>query len=177
MKKIVRFLFPVALLFAVAGPAVVSCQKEEDISVASSAAMPRIIPDVVPKRNKFFIVTDGTTISTSSSGYSFVVSAGAITFDGFRCFLSRGESFGFMHECNLELKGNSVFYLNSGGVFVGAHVTLSGIGSIKIMGRDINETRYNNLFSAAEGYSLTSSGKQDEDKGLQSITFTVRKNR
>ena len=149
MKKIVRSLFPVALLFAVAGPAVVSCQKEEDISVASSTAMPRIIPDVVPKRNTFFIVTDGTTISTSSSGYSFVVSAGAITFDGFRCFLSRGESFGFMHECNLELKGNSVFYLSSvGGVFGGAHVTLSGIGSIKIMGRDINETRYNNLFSA-----------------------------
>ena len=59
----------------------------------------------------------------------------------------------------------------------GSHITLSGSGSIKFIGGFINETDYNNLFSAAEGYTLTSSGKKEEENGQQSITLTIKKNR
>ena len=179
MKMIVRFLLPAALLFAVAGPIAVSCRKgdgEEDIEVASSARLPRIVPNVSPSyNNDITIQTDGTTISLTSSGYSFFVVAGAITFQRFTCYLSLDEAFAFTNECNLKLDGSSTFTLINGGVFSGRHITLSGSGSIKFIERTVSETHYNKLFSAAEGYTLTSSGKQEEANGRQSITFKVRK--
>ncbi len=181
MKKIVRFLLPVALLFSVAGPIAVSCQKgggEEDIEVASSARLPRIVPKVSPSyHNDITIRTDGTTISLTSSGYSFFVVAGAITFENFTCYLFRNEKFSFTNECNLKLDGSSTFTLINGGVFIGRHITLSGSGSIKFIERTVSKTHYNNLFSAAEGYTLTSSGTNEEENGLQSITFKVNKTR
>lgn len=61
----------------------------------------------------------------------------------------------------------------NGGAFGGSHITLSGNGRIKFIERYFNETHYNNLFSAAEGYTITSSGKKEEEKGLQSIEWKV----
>lgn len=178
MKKTVRFLSLAALLFTVAGTVIVSCQKEggeEEVPAVGSGNQPLILPRIPPKGNTFTIKTDGTTISLTSSGYSFEVRAGSITFKNFKCFLGRNESFIFRNECNLTLNGISTFTMLNGGTFVGRHITLSGSGSIKFIAGYINETSYNDLFSAAEGYTLTSSGKKDEENGLQSITWTIRK--
>ena len=124
-----------------------------------------------------FTKKDGTTISLTSNGYSFEVIAGSITFKSFKCHLNRNESFVFRNECNLTLSGDSTFSLLNGGKFIGSHITLSGSGSIKVIAGSINETTYNKLFSAAEGYTLTSSGKKEEENGQQSITLTIKKNR
>lgn len=72
--------------------------------------------------------------------------------------------FVFRNECNLTLSGDSTFSLLNGGKIIGSHITLSGSGSIKVIARSINETTYNNMFSAAEGYTLTSSGKKEEEE-------------
>ena len=180
MKKIVRFLFLIALAFTVAGTVIVSCQKgdgEEDVPEVGASRQPLIKPVITPSGNTYTIKTDGTTISLTSNGYSFEVRAGSITFKSFKCFLNRNESFAFHNECNLTLSGDSTFSLLNGGKFIGSHITLSGSGSIKVIAGSINETTYNNLFSAAEGYTLTSSGKKEEENGLKSITLTIKKNR
>ena len=179
MKKTIRFLSLAALLFTMAGAFVVSCQKgggeEEDVPEVGAGNQPRIQPIIHPKGNTFTIKTDGTTISLTSSGYSFEVRAGSITFKNFKCFLGRNESFIFRNECNLTLNGSSTFTMLNGGTFVGRHITLSGSGSLMFIAGYINETHYNNLFSAAEGYILTSSGKQNEEDGRQSCTWTISK--
>ena len=182
MKKTFRFLFLVAMLFTVAGAFVVSCQKvggeeEENIDGASSGNKPHIEPEITPSRNTYTIRTDGTTISSKSSGYSFYVKAGAISFRSFTCYLVNKEQFHFYNDCNLTLHGDSTFTLNTGSHFGGHHVTLSGNGSITFKQGFINETNYNNLFSAAEGYTLTSSDKKDEGNGYQSCTWTVKKSK
>ena len=179
MKKTVRFLSLAALLFTMAGAFVVSCQKgggeEEDVPEVGAGNQPRIQPIIHPSGNMYTIKTDGTTISLTSSGYSFEVRAGSITFNNFNCFLGRKESFNFANECNLTLNGSSTFTMLNGGTFVGRHITLSGSGSLMFIAGYINEKSYNDLFSAAEGYTLTSSGKKDEEDGRQSITWTIRK--
>ena len=181
MKKIVGFLFLVALLFTVAGAFAVSCQKggeeEENIDGASSGSIPRIEPKAQLRGNTYVIKTDGTIISAKSSRYSYDVMAEAITFRSFTCLLASKEKFTFINDCNLTLIGASLIRLSNGGIFGGSHVTLSGNGSITFKQGFINEKDYNNLFSAAEGYTLTSSGKKDEGNGLQSCTWTVNKSK
>ena len=180
MKKTLRSLFLVALLFTVAGAFAVSCQKggeEESIDGASSGSTPRIEPKAQLRGNTYLIMTDGTIISMSSSGYSFVVQAGAITFRSFTCLLNRNETFSFSEDCNLTLIGASLIRLFNGGKFGGSHVTLSGNGSITIKKINLNVTFFDDMFSAAEGYTLTSSGKVDEGNNLYSCTWTVDKSK
>ncbi|MBR0174855.1 MAG: hypothetical protein IJQ22_05060 [Bacteroidales bacterium] len=178
MKKIIRYLFLAAMAFTMAGTVIVSCQKgggEEDVPEVGASKQPLIRPVITPSGNTFTIKTDGTTISSTSNGYSFEVRAGSITFKSFKCILNRNESFAFHNECNLTLSGDSTFSLLNGGKIIGSHITLSGSGSIKVIARSINDTTYNNMFSAAEGYTLTSSGKKEEEDGLKSITMTIKK--
>ena len=179
MKKTVRYLFLVALLFTVAGAFAVSCQKggeeEESIDGASSGIMPNMQPKAQLRGNMYLIMTDGTIISSKSSGYAYDVRAEAITFRSFTCVLNRNESFSFSKDCNLTLTGGSTFTLINGGHLSGRHVTLSGRGSITFLQGDINEIHYNNQFSAAEGYTLTVSDVKDEGNGLESYTLTIKK--
>ena len=181
MKKIIRYLFLVALLFTVAGAFAVSCQKggeeEEIIDGASSGSTPRIEPKAQLSGKTYVIKTDGTIISLSSSGYSFSVQAGAITFRSFTCVLASTEKFTFINDCNLTLIGASLIRFFNGGVFGGRHITLSGNGSITIKKINLNVTPFDNMFSAAEGYTLTSSGKVDEGNNLYSCTWTVDKSK
>lgn len=178
MKKTIRFLF--ALLLTVAGVFIVSCQKdggeEDGINGGSDVSAPHIVPHLGAKGDKYTITVDGTTISLKSVGYSFEVRARAITLKGFTCNLLRDNEFRFMNDCNLTLNDDSTFAIYNGGKFVGGHVTLSGDGSITFKQRNLNETSYDNMFSAAEGYTLTSSGKKDEGNGMQSCTWTIKKN-
>lgn len=179
MKKTVRFLFLVAMLFTVAGAFIMSCQKgggeEEGIDGASSGHMPNMQPPARLSSKTYVIETDGTIISAKSSGYSYDVRTGAITLKSFTCFLDQGESFSFFNDCNLTLRGGSTFTLLNSAHFGDNHVTLSGSGSITFIQRYINKTDYNNLFSAAEGYTLTSSDKKEEENGRQSCTWTIKK--
>ena len=180
MKKIVGFLFLVAMLFTVAGAFAVSCQKvggeeEENIDGASSGSIPRIEPKAQLRGNTYLIMTDGTIISSKSSGYAYDVRAEAITFRSFTCLLNRNETFSFSKDCNLTLTGGSTFTLINGGHLSGCHVTLSGSGKITFIQREINEIYYNNKFSAAEGYTLTVSDVKDEGNGRESYTLTIKK--
>ena len=181
MKKTLRFLLLVALLFTVAGAFAVSCQKggeeEENIDGASSGSTPRIEPKAQLSGKTYVIKTDGTIISMSSSGYSFSVQAGAITFESFTCVLASKEKFTFINDCNLTLNGASIIILSNRGLFVGRHVTLSGNGSITIKKINLNVTYFDDMFSAAEGYTLTSSGNVDEGNNLYSCTWTVKKSK
>ena len=181
MKKTVRYLFLFALLFTVAGAFAVSCQKggeeEESIDGASSGIMPNMQPKAQLRGNTYVIKTDGTIISAKSSGYSYDVRAEAITFRSFACLLNRNETFSFSKDCNLTLIGASLIILSNGGLFRGSHVTLSGNGSITIKKINLNVTFFDDMFSAAEGYTLTSSGKVDEGNNLYSCTWTVDKSK
>ena len=179
MKKTVRYLFLFALLFTVAGAFAVSCQKgkEEDVPEVGSGSHPQIEPAPNWIGTKCNIEADGTIISMSSSGYSFYVQAGAITFKSFTCALKDKEKFFFLNDCNLTLNGGSKFTLAKGGVFGGSHITFSGEGSITIKKQNLNVTTYNSLFSAAEGYTLTSSGAVDEGNNWYSCTWTVDKSK
>ena len=179
MKKTVRYLFLVALLFTVAGAFAVSCQKggEEEVPAVGAGNQPQIQPSVNPENNTYIIEADGTTISATSGGYSFSVRARELTFIGFTCYLINKEKFYFYNDCNLTLHGDNKFTLANGGVFGGRHITLSGNGSITIKKINLNLTTFDNMFSAAEGYTLTSSGKKDERNGYQSCTWTVDKSK
>ena len=179
MKKTIRFLF--ALLLTLAGVFIVSCQKDggedEGINGGSDVSAPHIVPHLSAKGDKYTITVDGTTISSKSVGYSFEVRARAITLNDFTCNLLRdNDEFRFMNECNLTLRGGSTFTLYHGGSFAGGHITLSGDGSITFIRDYINESDYNKTFSAAEGYTLTYSGKKDAGNGMQSCTWTIKKN-
>jgi hypothetical protein len=178
MKKIIKFLFLFALLFTVTGAVAVSCQKsggEEDIDGASDKSRPQIKPTPRIGSNKYVIEADGTTISLTSRGFSFNVTAGAITFKNFTCFINRKEEFTFYNDCNLTLSGGSTINLFNGGEFFCWHVTLSGSGSITLKGVNLDVTNYNNKFSAAEGYTLTSTGKVDEGNNNYSCTWSIKK--
>lgn len=182
MKKNVYLLFLLALLFTMVGTVIVSCQKgggeeEENIDGASSGIIPRIEPKAQLRGNTYVIKTDGTIISAESSGYSYDVRTGAITFRSFTCLLDRNETFSFSKDCNLTLIGASLIRLFNGGLFRGSHVTLSGNGSITIKMINLNVTTFDNMFSAAEGYTLTSSGKVDEGNNLYSCTWTVKESK
>ncbi len=180
MKKTVRSLFLIAMLFAVAGAFVVSCQKggeeEENNDGASSGSTPRIEPKAQLRANTYLIMTDGTIISSKSSGYAYDVRVEAITFRRFTCFLNRNETFSFSKDCNLTLTGGSTFTLINGGHFSGCHVTLSGNGSITFKQINLNVTSFDERFSAAEGYTLTVSDVKDEGNSLESYTLTIKKN-
>ena len=65
----------------------------------------------------------------------------------------------------------------NGGLFGGSHVTLSGDGSITIKKINLNVTSFDDKFSAAEGYTLTSSGIVDEGNNWYSCTWTVDKSK
>lgn len=179
MKKTIRFLF--ALLLTVAGVFIVSCQKdggeEEGINGGSDVSAPHIVPHLSARGDKYTITVDGTTISLKSVGYSFEVRTRAIILKGFTCNLLRDNEFRFMNDCNLTLNDDSTFAIYNGGKFVGKHVTLSGNGRITIKESSYYAVDYNSMFSAAEGYTLTSSGKKDEGNGMQSCTWTIKKNR
>jgi len=180
MKKTFRSLFLVALLFTVAGAFAVSCQKggdEEDVPEVGASRQPSIKPGIAPSGKTYTIKTDGTTISLTSSGYSFFVQAGAITFESFTCVLASKEKFTFINDCNLTLIGDSIIILSNGGLFGGSHVTLSGDGSITIKKINLNVTSFDDKFSAAEGYTLTSSGIVDEGNNWYSCTWTVDKSK
>ena len=78
MKKTLRSLFLVALLFTVAGAFAASCQKggdEEDVPEVGASRQPSIKPGIAPSGKTYVIKTDGTIISLTSSGYSFFVQA------------------------------------------------------------------------------------------------------
>lgn len=178
MKKSVKSLFLFALLFAVAGAFVVSCEKgggEDDPTGRFEGVAPNISPFLNPKGDTYYIETDGTTISRESRNYSFEIKAKAITFNSFSCTLIDDNCFVFSEECNLTLSGNSTFTIEIDGIFSAKHLTLSGNGSITFKAGSINEADYNRKFSAAEGYTLTSSGKKDERNGArQSCTWTIK---
>ena len=177
MKKSVKSLFLFALLFAVAGAFAVSCEKggEDDLPGRHEGVAPDISPFLNPKGDTYFIETDGTTISRESRYYSFEIKAKAITFNSFSCTLVDDKFFVFSEECNLTLSGSSTFTIDKYGLFGGKHLTLSGNGSLTIKAGSINEADYNRKFSAAEGYTLTSSGKKDDRNGArQSCTWTVK---
>ena len=181
MKKTLRSLLLFALLFTVAGAFAVSCQKggEEDVPEVGAGSRPYIIPSAQLKTNMYTITADGTTISATSVGYSFTILAKELTFKFFTCYLvNKEEMFSFINDCNLTLQGGSTIILANRGFFGGNHITLSGSGSItfKKMG-SINETDYNNMFSAAEGYTLTSTGEVDEGDNWYSCTWTVDKSK
>ena len=176
MKKLVRFLFLSALAFTLAGTVIVSCQKggeEEDVQEVGAGSQPKIDPAPKQSGSKYTIEVDGTIISRSSSGYSYDVRTGAITFRSFTCVLASKEKFTFINDCNLTLIGASLIRLSNEGLFRGSHVTLSGNGSITIIKKNLDVTSFDNMFSAAEGYTLTSSGKVDEGNNLYSCTWTV----
>ena len=176
MKKLVRFLFLSALAFTLAGTVIVSCQKggeEEDVPEVGAGSQPKIDPAPKQSGSKYTIEVDGTIISRSSSGYSYDVRTGAITFRSFTCVLASKEKFTFINDCNLTLIGASLIRLSNEGLFRGSHVTLSGNGSITIIKKNLDVTSFDNMFSAAEGYTLTSSGKVDEGNNLYSCTWTV----
>ena len=179
MKKLVRFLFLSALAFTLAGTVIVSCQKggEEDVPEVGAGSQPKIDPAPNQSGSKYTIEVNGTIISRKSSGYSFYVKAGAISFRSFTCYLVNKEQFYFYNDCNLTLHGSSTFTLNTGSHFGGSHVTLSGDGSITIKEKNLNVTSFDNMFSAAEGYTLTSSGKVDEGNNWSSCTWTVDKSK
>ena len=180
MKKTVRYLFLFALLFTVAGAFAVSCQKsggEEEVPAVGAGNQPRIQPSVNPVSNTYIIEADGTTISATSGGYSFSVRARELTFNDFTCYLVNKEKFYFYNDCNLTLHGDNTITLANGGVFGGRHITLSGNGSITIKKINLNLTTFDNMFSAAEGYTLTSTGKVDEGNNWYSCTWTVEKSK
>ena len=177
MKKSVKSLFLFALLFAVAGAFVVSCEKggEDDLPGRHEGVEPDISPFLDPKGDTYYIETDGTTISRESRYYSFEIKAKAITFNSFSCTLFDHKFFVFSEECNLTLSGSSTFTIDKDGKFGAKHLTLSGNGSITFKAGSINEADYNRKFSAAEGYTLTSSGKKDDRNGSrQSCTWTIK---
>ena len=180
MKKTLRFLFLFALLLTVAGTFAVSCQKggEEDVpEVGAEKKMPEIQPMVYPVSERFTIQADGTIISYKSIGYSFDVLAKAVTFKDFTCYLDRNESFRIVNVCDLTLDRKSVFTMHNGGGFGCRPIKISGNGSIKLEGTGLNVSTYEELFSAAEGYTLTSSGKVDEGNNKYSCTWTVKKSK
>ncbi len=179
MRTAGRILLTAALLLAVAGTVALSCQKggEEEVPAVGAGNQPQIQPSVIPKSNTYIIEADGTTISATSGGYSFSVRARELTFIGFTCYLINKEQFYFYNDCNLTLRGDNTITLANGGVFGGRHITLSGNGSITIKKINLNVTTFDNMFSAAEGYTLTSSGKKDEGNGYQSCTWTVDKSK
>lgn len=178
MKMTARFLFLAATLFTVAGAFAVSCGKEaeeeEDIPGAGSKVAPWIEPPGIDTYDSIYITTDGTTLSNYSGGYSIFVTARELTFNSFTCLLDRGEKFGINNECNVTLKGGSAIHMFNGGFFGGRHVTLSGSGSITLKALNLNFTDYNNMFSAAEGYTLTTSGLVDEGNKRYSCKWSVR---
>ena len=178
MKKTVRILFLFALFFTVAGAVAVSCQKggEEDVPEVGGRINKLVIqPMASLSAGEYIIEVDGTTISGKSIGYSFDVLAKAVTFDNFICILDNDRKFLIVNDCDLTLKGNSVFSINYLGTFWCRSIKLSGNGSFKLEGTDLNVFDYENTFSAAEGYTLTSTGKVDEGNGLVSCTWTVKK--
>ena len=179
MRTAGRILLTASLLLAVAGTVAVSCQKggEEDVPEVGSGSRPLIEPAPKQGGSRYTIEVDGTIISRSSSGYSFYVQAGAITFKSFTCVLASKEEFTFRNDCNLTLIGASLIRLSIGGIFGGSHITLSGEGSITIKKQNLNVTSFNNKFSVAEGYTLTSSGAVDEGNNLYSCTWTVAKSK
>ena len=179
MKKIVRFLFLIALAFTVAGTVIVSCQKgdgEEDVpEVGEGGTWPIIRPRVFPSGDCFRIEADGTSFMDTSKGYSYKVMAKAITFCFFTCYLSDGQEFELFHECDLTLMGKSFIQMSSG-KFTSDPVKFSGNGSLtfKKLGK-LNLYYYKPLFVAAEGYTLTFSGEVDEGDNWYSYTWTVKK--
>ena len=114
MKKTVRSLFLIAMLFTVAGVVGVSCQKgsEEEVPAVGAGNQPQIQPSVNPENNTYIIEADGTTISATSGGYSFSVRARELTFIGFTCYLINKEKFYFYNDCNLTLHGDNKFTLS-----------------------------------------------------------------
>lgn len=180
MKKSVKSLFLFALLLSMAGALVVSCEKggEDDPTGRYGGTEPDIRPFLDPKKDTYYIESDGTTISRESRGYSFEVKAKAITFNSFSCTLTDRKYFVFSEDCNLTLSGGSTFTIDDEGKLNAKHLTLSGNGSITLKAANINEVNYNRKFSAAEGYTLTSSGNKDERNGTrQSCTWTIQKSK
>jgi len=180
MKKPVKSLFLFALLFAVAGAFVVSCQKEGGEAVpevGEGQSWPDINPRVSPSGNSFRIIADGTSFMGTSAGYSYLVMAKAITFINFTCDLGTDQEFELFYECNLTLQGKSVILMNSGKL-TGDPVNFSGNGSLtfKKLGK-LNLLHYNPLFVPAEGYTMTFSGEVEEGNNWYSYTWTVRKSK
>ena len=180
MKKTVRYLFLVALLFTVAGAFAVSCQKggEEDVpEVGSDSQKPYLQPTVVPFGSEYTIQVEGTKFSLVSSGYSYKVYAESITFEFFTCYLTRGKKFELGEVCNLTLIGDSQVIMSNEGIMFGGSVRLSGTGRITMEAMELNTTFYNDMFSAAEGYTVTMGEKKKVGNNLYSCTWTVDKSK
>ena len=180
MKKTVRFLFLVALLFTVAGVVGVSCQKgsEEDVpEVGSDSQKPYLQPMVIPFGSEYTIKVEGTKFSLVSSGYSYKVYAESITFEFFTCYLTRGKKFELGEVCNLTLIGDSQVIMSNEGIMFGGSVRLSGTGSITMEAMELNTTFYNDMFSAAEGYMVTMGEKKKVGDNWSSCTWTVDKSK
>jgi hypothetical protein len=137
MKKTVRYLFLFALLFIVAGAFAVSCQKgseEEDVPEVGAGSRPNIIPSAKQTTNMYTITADGTTISATSSGYSFTILAKELTFKFFTCYLvNKEEKFSFINDCNLTLHGGSTIILANRGFFGGltSHCRVAAVSRSK----------------------------------------------
>lgn len=181
MKKIVRYLFLFALAFTLAGVVGVSCQKggeEEDVpEVGSDSQKPYLQPVVIPFGSEYTIQVEGTKFSLVSSGYSYKVYAESITFEFFTCYLTRGKKFELGEVCNLTLIGDSQVIMSNEGIMFGGSVRLSGTGRITMEAMELNTTFYNDMFSAAEGYTVTMGEKKKVGNNLYSCTWTVDKSK
>lgn len=154
----------------------VSCEKSglEDEPMVGGEVKPTIIPTPTLYGNEFNIKSDGTTISGTSSGYSFRIAAGELTLSNFKCYLSGGKQyFDIISSCNLTLVGGSSITAYNGASIRISDVKLSGRGTITIIRNNKDFSILKSHISAAEGYTVKVSDVKDEGGGYYSCKWTV----
>ena len=158
----------------------VSCEKsgpEDEPMVGEEVeeeVEPRIIPDPGLSANEYEITSDGTTISGTSSGYSFRIAAGELTLSNFKCYLSgTNQHFDIPSSCNLTLVGGSSITAYNGASIRISDVKLSGRGTITIIRNNKDFSILKSHISAAEGYTVKVSDVKDEGGGYYSCKWTV----
>ena len=154
----------------------VSCEKSglEDEPMVGGEVKPTIIPTPTLYGNEFNIKSDGTTISGTSSGYSFRIAAGELTLSNFKCYLSgTNQHFDILSSCNLTLVGDSSITASSGAKISISDVKFSGRGTITIIRNKKDFSILKSHISAAEGYTVKVSDVKDEGGGYYSCKWTV----
>ena len=153
----------------------VSCEKSgpEDEPMVGGEVAPTIIPKPTLYGNEFNIKSDGTTISGTSSGYSFRIAAGELTLSNFKCYLSGGKQHFDIISCNLTLVGGSSITAYNGASIRISDVKLSGRGTITIIRNNKDFSILKSHISAAEGYTVKVSDVKDEGGGYYSCKWTV----
>ena len=154
----------------------VSCEKSgpEDEPMVGGEVAPTIIPMPTLYGNEFNIKSDGTTISGTSSGYSFRIAAGELTLKNFKCYLDGiKQYFDILSSCNLTLVGGSSITAYNGASIRISDVKLSGRGTITIIRNNKDFSILKSHISAAEGYTVKVSDVKDDGKGYYSCKWTV----